>query len=221
VVCHITCKVIYHTTYKTTLEPAGGYASTKEMIDIQISINNGNEAFGTTGKTITVNEQPKSISLGFVAEELHHRMPLVPEDVINQVLVGFQDVAARMMAEGFAIQGTNAKGDVLLRYYTDARLKCQSINLAKAKELMPDVVTDEATMVAHAGELIALAGVQLRPYVEVKQKFHELLSEFKPKYEVKGVVEKAYVAKTGENENENGNQGGNNPGTNDDGSIDG
>jgi hypothetical protein len=150
-------------------------------------------------------------------------MPLVPEDVINQVLVGFQDVAARMMAEGFAIQGTNAKGDVLLRYYTDARLKCQSINLAKAKELMPDVVTDEATMVAHAGELIALAGVQLRPYVEVKQKFHELLSEFKPKYEVKGVVEKAYVAKTGENENENenGNQGGNNPGTNDDGSIDG
>ena len=192
------------------------------MVDVVISINNGNEAFGVTGKTITVNEQPKSVSLDFVAEELHHRMPLVPADVISQVLVGFQDVAARMMAEGFAIQGTNAKGDVLLRYYTDARLKCQSINLTKAKELMPDVVTDEATMVAHAGELIALAGVQLRPYVEVKQKFHELLSEFKPKYEVKGVVEKAYVAKTGENENENsGNQGGNNPGTNDDGSLDG
>ncbi len=213
--------MIYHTTYKTTLEPAGGYASTKEMIDIQISINNGNEAFGTTGKTITVNEQPKSISLGFVAEELHHRMPLVPEDVINQVLVGFQDVAARMMAEGFAIQGTNAKGDVLLRYYTDARLKCQNINLAKAKELMPDVVTDEASMVAHAGELVALAGVQLRPYVEVKQKFHELLSDFKPKYEVKGIVERAYVAKTGEDGTDSGNGGGGNPGTNDDGSIDG
>jgi hypothetical protein len=135
------------------------------MVDIQISINNGNEAFGTTCKTITVNEQPKSVSLDFVAEELHHRMPLVPADVISQVLVGFQDVAARMMAEGFAIQGTNAKGDVLLRYYTDARLKCQSINLEKAKELMPDVVTDETTMVEHAGELIALAGVQLRPYV--------------------------------------------------------
>lgn len=184
------------------------------MVDIQISINNGNEAFGTTGKTITVNEQPKSISLDFVAEELHHRMPLVPADVISQVLVGFQDVAARMMAEGFAIQGTNAKGDVLLRYYTDARLKCQSINLEKAKELMPDVVTDEATMVEHAGELIALAGVQLRPYVEVKQKFHELLDEYKPKYEVKGTKEVAFVPK------KDGNNGGNTGGSDNQGGGD-
>ena len=181
------------------------------MVDVVISINNGNEAFGVTGKTITVNEQPKSVSLDFVAEELHHRMPLVPADVISQVLVGFQDVAARMMAEGFAIQGTNAKGDVLLRYYTDARLKCQSINLEKAKELMPGVVTDEATMVEHAGELIALAGVQLRPYVEVKQKFHELLDEYKPKYEVKGTKEVAYVSKkdgNGGNTGGSDNQGG-------------
>ena len=181
------------------------------MVDVVISINNGNEAFGVTGKTITVNEQPKSVSLDFVAEELHHRMPLVPADVISQVLVGFQDVAARMMAEGFAIQGTNAKGDVLLRYYTDARLKCQSINLEKAKELMPGVVTDEATMVEHAGELIVLAGVQLRPYVEVKQKFHELLDEYKPKYEVKGTKEVAYVSKkdgNGGNTGGSDNQGG-------------
>ena len=187
------------------------------MVDVVISINNGNEAFGVTGKTITVNEQPKSVSLDFVAEELHHRMPLVPADVISQVLVGFQDVAARMMAEGFAIQGTNAKGDVLLRYYTDARLKCQSINLEKAKELMPGVVTDEATMVEHAGELIALAGIQLRPYVEVQKKFHDLLDEYKPKYEVKGTKEVAYVPKkdgnggTGGSDNQGGgdNGGGN------------
>ena len=167
------------------------------MVDIQISVNNGNEAFGTTGKTLTVNEQPKNISLQFVAEELHHRMPLVPEDVIAQVLTGFQDVAARCMAEGFAIQGTNAQGDVLLRYYADARLACQSINLQKAKELMPEDVTDEASMVAHAGELVALAGVQLRPYVEVQKKFHELFATHKPKYEVKGTKEVAYVAKKG------------------------
>ena len=200
-----------------------GIASKQIMIDIQISINNGNEAFGTSGKTITVNEQPKSISLDFVAEELHHRMPLVPADVISQVLVGFQDVAARMMAEGFAIQGTNAKGDVLLRYYTDARLKNQSINLAKAKELMPDTVTDEQSMVDHAGELVALAGVQLRPYVEVQQKFHELLGEYKPKYEVKGIVEKAYVAKkdgTG-TDNTGDNTGGGNTGGDDDDDLEG
>ena len=130
-----------------------------------------------------------------MAEELQHRMPLVPKDVITQVLTGFSDVAARMMAEGFAIQFTNTAGDVLWRMYTDARLKCQSINLAKAKELMPDVVTDEASMVAHAGELVNLAGVSLRPYLEVQQKFHELLQDFKPKYEVKSIQERAYVAK--------------------------
>lgn len=165
------------------------------MVDINIFINNGNENLGTTGKTITVNEEPKNISLQFVAEELHHRMPLVPSDVISQVLTGFSDVAARLMAEGFSIQYTNTAGDVLWRQYTDARLKCQSINLAKAKELMPGVVTDEESMVKHAGELIALAGVSLRPYLEVKQKFHELLGTFNPKYEVKGTKEVAYVAK--------------------------
>ena len=61
------------------------------MVKYNLQINNGVEAFGTTGKTITVNEQPKNISLQFVAEELHHRMPLVPEDVIAQVLTGFQE----------------------------------------------------------------------------------------------------------------------------------
>lgn len=178
------------------------------MVEIQISINNGNEAFGTTGKTITVNEQPKNLSLDFVAEEMSHKLPLVPKDVIKQVLTGFQEVTARLIAEGFAIQGTNTEGDVLLRYYTDARLKCQNINLQKAKELMPDTVTDEASMVAHAGELVALAGVQLRPYVEVQTKFHELLAEYKPKYEVKGVKEIAYVQKKGSEDTTDSNQGG-------------
>ena len=189
------------------------------MVDIIISINNGNEAFGITGKTLTVNEQPKNLSLDFVAEELHHRMPLVPNDVIKQVLTGFTEVTARLIAEGFAIQGTNAVGDVLLRYYTDAHLSTptRNINLAKARELMPGVVTDEASMVEHAGELIALAGVTLRPYVEVQKKFHELLAEYKPKYEVKGTKDVPYVTKTnsgngGEGGDNQGDQGGDNGG---------
>ena len=185
------------------------------MVDIIISVNNGIEAFGTSGKTLTVNEQPKNISLDFVAEELHHRMPLVPNDVIKQVLAGFQDVTARLIAEGFAIQGTNTYGDVLMRYYVDAHLNTptRNINLAKAKELMPDVVTDEASMVAHAGELVALAGVTLRPYVEVQKKMHELLADYKPKYDVKGVKEVPYVART----NGDGGDNGDNPGGGDNG----
>ena len=73
---------------------------------------------------------------------------------------------------------------------------------------MPGVVTDEASMVEHAGELIALAGVTLRPYVEVQKKFHELLAEYKPKYEVKGIVERAYVERK-DGEGGGSDQGGN------------
>lgn len=172
-----------------------GIASKQIMIDVQISINNGNEAFGTSGKTITVNEQPKEVSLEFVAEELHHKMRHLEKDDITTVLSRFLEVAARMMAEGFGIQYTNTKEAVMMRLYTDARLDLptKSINLAKARELMPDVVTDEQSMVDHAGELVARVGVKLRPYVEVQQKFHELLQDYKPKYEVKGIVERAYV----------------------------
>ena len=87
----------------------------------------------------------------------------------------------------------------------------RNINLAKARELMPGVVTDEASMVEHAGELIALAGVTLRPYVEVQKKFHELLAEYKPKYEVKGTKDVPYVAKTNSgNAGEGGDNGGGN-----------
>ena len=186
------------------------------MVDVIISVNNGNEAFGTSGKTLTVNERPKDISLDFVAEELHHKMRHFEKEDIAQVLSGFVDVAARLMAEGFGIQYTNTKGDVMMRLYTDARLACQNINLEKARELMPEVVTDEASMVAHAGELVALAGVKLRPYVEVQQKFHEKLAEYSPKYTVKDTKEVAYVPKKdstaqpggGSNTSGGGNSGG-------------
>lgn len=187
-----------------------GIASTQIMIDVQISINNGNEAFGTSGKTITVNEQPKEVSLEFVAEELHHKMRHLEKDDITTVLSRFLEVAARMMAEGFGIRYTNTKEAVMMRLYTDARLDLptKSINLAKAKELMPDVVTDEQSMVDHAGELVARVGVKLRPYVEVQQKFHELLQDYKPKYEVKGIVERAYVERK-DGEGGGSDQGGN------------
>lgn len=167
------------------------------MVDIVISINNGNEAFGTSGKTLTVNEQPKDVSLDFVAEELHHKMRNLEKDDITMVLSRFLDVAARMMAEGFGIQYINTKEDIMMRLYTDARLDLpsKSINLQKAQELMPDVIHTEQDMVDHAGELVALVGVKLRPYVEVQKKFHELLADYKPKYNVKDIKEVAYIPK--------------------------
>ena len=187
------------------------------MVDVIISINNGNEAFGTSGKTLTVNEQPKEVSLDFVAEELHHKMRHLEKEDITMVLSRFLGVAARMMAEGFGIQYTNSKEAIMMRLYTDARIDGQNINLARAKELMPDVIHTEQDMVDHAGELVALAGIKLRPYVEVQKKFHELLAEYKPKYNVKDIKEVAYIPKkdaeqggqgTGDNTGDNGGSGG-------------
>lgn len=187
------------------------------MVDVIISINNGNEAFGTSGKTLTVNEQPKEVSLDFVAEELHHKMRHLEKEDITMVMERFLDVAARMMAEGFGIQYTNSKEAIMMRLYTDARIDGQNINLARAKELMPDVIHTEQDMVEHAGELVALAGIKLRPYVEVQKKFHELLAEYKPKYNVKDIKEVAYIPKkdaeqggqgTGDNTGDNGGSGG-------------
>lgn len=183
------------------------------MVDVIISINNGNEAFGTSGKTLTVNELPKEVSLDFVAEELHHKMRHLEKEDITMVMERFLDVAARMMAEGFGIQYTNSKEAIMMRLYTDARIDGQNINLARAKELMPDVIHTEQDMVDHAGELVALAGIKLRPYVEVQKKFHELLAEYKPKYNVKDIKEVAYIPKkdaeqggqgTGDNTGDNG-----------------
>lgn len=187
------------------------------MIDINIYVNQGVEAFGTTGRTLTVNEQPKEVSLEFVAEELHHKMRHLEQDDITMVLSRFLDVAARMMAEGFGIQYTNTKEAVMMRLYTDARLDLptKSINLQKAQELMPDVVHTEQDMVDHAGELVAMVGVRLRPYVEVKQKFHELLADYKPKYQVKDTVERPYVEKkdgSGSDSDDNGGSDDNNGG---------
>lgn len=189
------------------------------MVDVIISINNGNEAFGTNGKTLTVNELPKEVSLDFVAEELHHKMRHLEKEDITMVLSRFLDVAARMMAEGFGIQYTNSKEAIMMRLYTDARIDGQNINLARAKELMPDVIHTEQDMVDHAGELVALAGIKLRPYVEVQKKFHELLAEYKPKYNVKDIKEVAYIPKKdaeqgGQGSGDNG--GGDNGGGGDD-----
>ena len=103
------------------------------------------------------------------------------------------------------------KQEVIARLYADMHLKCQSINLTKARELMPDEVTDEASMVEHAGDLVGRVGLKITAKAETEQKFNDLLMSFKPKTVLKGIVERAYVNKKDSDEEEQGgddNQGG-------------
>lgn len=182
------------------------------MVDYKIQVYNGNEAFGTTGKTIAIQEQPRTISQDFLAEELHHANELIPKATVKEVLGNFAKVAARLMAEGFAIQFNN-DGDVVLRLYADAKIKGGNINLERAKQLNPEIteITNE-----NATDLVQRAGVQLRAYAEVQSKFNELLQEFKPSAHAVGTEEKAYVPKKdgeqGGNTQQGGGSGNNNQG---------
>lgn len=161
------------------------------MVDYKIFINNGNEAFGTTGKTISIEEQPRTISDDFLAEEMHHANELIPKRTIKEVLSIFSEVSARLMAEGFAIQ-FQKDGKVSLRLYADAKVKGGNINLERAKQLDPSVTEITAE---NASSLVQKAGVQLRAYAEVEQKFTDLLLSFNPSPHLTEVVERAYVAK--------------------------
>lgn len=174
------------------------------MIDYKIFINNGNEAFGTTGKTISIEEQPRTVSVDFLADAINSQNELIPKRTVKEVLSIFGTVASRLMAEGMALQFQN-DGDVLLRLYTDARIKDGNINLARARELTHNPELTEEQMVARAGELVGLAGVQLRAYAEVQTKFNELLKSFKPQPNATGIVERARIErKNGEGGTDDG-----------------
>ena len=176
------------------------------MIQYEVNLNNGVEAFGT-GKTITANEVLLTADEKALAREIHHQNSLIPEDVAASVLGYFGKAAAQLMAMGFAIQFKNGQ-DVLMRIYPDVHLKGGNINLARAKELIPG--TTDITM-ENAGELATKAGISVRVRCETETKFTDLLEL--EDYQVKrtGIETKAYVAKTGEGENENENGGSNNP----------
>ena len=180
------------------------------MLEYNIQVNNGVEAFGTGDqKTITVNEAPKAVSLDFVAEEIHHANELIPKRAVQEVLANFADVAARLMAEGFAIQFVK-DGNVVLRLYADMHIKGGNINLARAKELDP-AVTEITT--ENAGDLVTKAGIAIRAKAEVEQSFTDMLLSYKPQLQRKAVVEKQKVERkdgTGTDNNDNTGEGGDN-----------
>ena len=187
------------------------------MLEYNIQINNGAEAFGTTGKTITVNEAARLVSLDFLVEEVKHKNELVPERAIKDVITSFAEVAARLMAEGLIVPLMTEKQEVIARLYADIHLKSGNINLTKARELMPEDVTDEASMVAHAGDLVSRVGLRVTAKAETEQKFNDLLMSYKPKIQLKGIVEKAYVERKDNSENSDNSD---NPGNNNGGSGD-
>ena len=162
-------------------------------MEYTISINNGVEAFGTAGqKTITVNEELKTVDAKFLAHYISLHNPTIPQQTAQSVLENFVECAAELMAQGNAIQLKNGQ-DVALRLYGDIHIKGGNINLQRARELMPGLTEITAE---NAQELVSRAGLTVRAYAEVEQKFTDLLLAQGASVTSSGrVVEKATVAR--------------------------
>ena len=130
------------------------------MFHYNIQINNGNEAFGTEGKTITVNEVVQTADLKALSREINHENMLIPVQVAESVLQNFAKAAVNLMSQGFAIQFKSGD-DVIMRIYPDMHIKGGNINLQRAQELIPG--TTEITKENVAGKLNGMAGIIVCP----------------------------------------------------------
>lgn len=162
------------------------------MIDYKVYVNNGIEALGVNQKTITANEDLRTVDEQDLAREIHHENTLIPEQVAQAVLQNFCKAAAKLMAMGFAIQLRNGN-DVAMRIHPDIHVEGGNIDLQRAIELMPDKVAGEDDMVTYAGDLVSRAGVTLKVRAESQPKFTELLKSLNPGVNRTGVVERAKV----------------------------
>ena len=181
------------------------------MIEYVGQINLANENFGQTEKTITANEEVRTADTKALAREIHHQNQLIPESVAETVRQCFCQAAVEKITEGFAIQLLNGN-DVAMRIFPDLHIKGGNINLKRAKELMPDEVTDEQSMVDHAGDHNDRAGVKVSVRAVVQQKFTDLLD--KEGYQLKrtGIVTKQYNPAEDGGGNTNTNTGAGNTG---------
>ena len=178
------------------------------MFQYNIQINNGVEAFGTEGKTITVNEVVQTVDEKALAREIHHENMLIPAQVAESVLQNFAKAAVNLMSQGFAIQFKSGD-DVVMRIYPDMHVKGGNINLARAKQLDPKVT--EIT-VENAGDLVAKAGVTVRAKAECEQKFTDMLLAESSGMQRKDIIEKARVMMNSSEEPGGEEPGGEEPG---------
>ena len=140
------------------------------MIDYQVCLNHGNEAFNT-GDTITANEQLRTCGNDFLAKEIHHQNPLIPEDLAQMCLDNAFKAAAALMAQGYRIVLTH-QGRAVLAMYPDVHVAGGNINPKRAAKLIPGT---QSLTKANAGELVTKAGVTVKARCEAEPELDKLL----------------------------------------------
>ena len=184
------------------------------MVKYNLQINNGVEAFGTTGKTITANEVVETCDAAELAREIAHYAEVVNERTCKFVLDNLLAACVQKMSEGKAVVLT-LDGKAALRIYPDVHLKCGNINLAKAQELDPTVT--EITLENVSDLATKAGGVVLRAKAEVEQPLTDALAKLDPTVRLNEKKEMPRIARAN---GTGGNQGGGtNPNPNDNGEL--
>lgn len=178
------------------------------MVKYNLQLNNGVEAFGTTGKTITANEVVETCDAAELAREIAHYAEVVNERTCKFVLDNLLAACVQKMSEGKAVVLT-LDGKAALRIYPDVRLKAGSINLAKAKEL--DKTVTDLTMDNISDIATKAGGVVLRAKAEVEQPMTDALLKLDASVRLDGKKEIARILRK---ENQGTQGGGGNPGGN-------
>lgn len=164
------------------------------MIKFNVTINNGNEYLGTEGKTITVNEDVKTVDNRALARQINLHNPLLPISLLMSMIEEMIPAIAELMALGYVIQ-LKYGDEVMLRIGPDVKVNTPTynINLAKAREIDSSIVEITAE---NAGDLVDRTGVTLRVKADVQQKFTELLRGMKPPVRRENVIERDRITRT-------------------------
>lgn len=183
------------------------------MIKYLLKLNNGSELLGTTGKSITADEQVETCDTAELAREIAHLAPLSDERTNKYVLDNAMAAIVQKMAEGKAVI-LPLDGKAAARFHANITLANGSINEAKAAALgYPDITLDNiADIVKKHG------GVKLGVLIEVEKPLIDALRAEKPALELADKRNIPYVQRR---ENQGGSsQGGNGGGSDpDDGTL--
>ena len=174
-----------------------------------IQINNGVEAFGTTGKTITANEECDVAGYKELAEEMTHFSKLTDQESNEYVIKNLMKAIVHEMCRGKRVVlpiGNDNKA--ACAFHLDLHLANGNINEAKAAALGFNEITEQ-----NAAEIVRKAGgVKIGVKIEVEEALLKAVKAKEVSTELTKVTDKPMVARVNGSGSQGGNNGGNNGG---------
>ena len=181
-----------------------------------IQINNGVEAFGTTGKTITANEECETSTYKDVAEELTHFTKLTDYESNEYVVKNVMKAIVHEMCKGKRVVlpiGNDNKA--ACAFHLDLHLANGSINETKAAALGYAEITEQ-----NAAEIVRKAGgVKIGVKIEVEEALLKAVKAKEVSTELTKVNNKPTVARVNGSGSQGGNGGNNGGGNNPDENV--